>query len=55
MRLLQLHVDWIEWQPVAKEIELAEPVEKKVTRVEDALVLLTAVESVDSKATAKKL
>ena len=29
MRILQLHSDWIEYEPVKKEISLAEPVEKK--------------------------
>jgi len=54
MRILQLHVNWIEWTPVKKEIEVAEDVEKKKYRVEDALVILTAVEKGDNKETGEK-
>ena len=49
MRILQLHVDWIEYEPLEKEIKVAEESEKKKFRYENVLLLLTAVESGDEK------
>lgn len=54
MRLLQLHVNWIEYQPTEKEIAVAEPVEKKKYRLEDILVLLTCIEETDTEDVGKK-
>jgi threonyl-tRNA synthetase len=49
MRILQLHSDWIEYEPVKKEIATAEDVEKKKYKLEDILVLFTAVEENDNE------
>ncbi|MBI2075913.1 MAG: threonine--tRNA ligase [Candidatus Aenigmarchaeota archaeon] len=49
MKILQLHSDWIEYEPVKKEIVQAEDVEKKPYRHENILVLLTAVEKGDNE------
>ncbi|TRO45955.1 threonine--tRNA ligase, partial [Candidatus Bathyarchaeota archaeon] len=54
MRLLQLHSNYIVYKPVKKEISIAEEAAKKENRVEDVLVLFTAVEAGDNSATAKK-
>ncbi len=53
MRMLFLHADFIEYEPISKEIQLAEegiPIAKK--RMEDLIVVLTAVESEDDENTA---
>lgn len=49
MKILQLHSDWIEFEPVKKEIAQAEDVEKKPYRYENIVVLLTAVEKGDNE------
>lgn len=49
MKILQLHSDWIEFEPVKKEIAQAEDVEKKTYRYENILVLLIAVEKGDNE------
>jgi threonyl-tRNA synthetase len=54
MRLLQLHSNYIVYKPVKKEISIAEEAAKKENRVEDVLVLFTAIEAGDNSATAKK-
>jgi threonyl-tRNA synthetase len=54
MRILQLHSDFIEYRPIQKEIPNAEEAEKKATRLDEAVVLFTAVEEGDSKATTEK-
>lgn len=54
MRILQLHVDFIEYEPIEKEIAQAEEAEKKKYRLEDILVLLTCVEDGDKEETARK-
>ncbi|KON31861.1 threonine--tRNA ligase [miscellaneous Crenarchaeota group-1 archaeon SG8-32-3] len=54
MRLLQLHSNYIVYKPVKKEISIAEEAAKEENRVEDVLVLFTAVETGDNSATAKK-
>ncbi|MBI4167535.1 MAG: threonine--tRNA ligase [Candidatus Aenigmarchaeota archaeon] len=51
MRILQLHCDSIEYEPVKKEIKQAEEVELKKYAFTDVLVLLTAVEKGDTKET----
>lgn len=53
MRMLFLHADFIEYEPISKEIQLAEegiPIAKK--RMDDLIVVLTAVESEDDENTA---
>jgi len=54
MRILQLHSNFVVFVPVAKEIKMAEEAEKKETRIEEVLVLLTAIEEGDDEATAQK-
>ncbi len=54
MRILQTHVDYIEYEPVQKEIDSAENVEMKKYKVNDALVLFTSVEKGDNHSTAIK-
>src|SRR5438093_13671606 len=47
MRILQSHVDYIEYEPVSKAVSIAEDVPKEKTRIEDALVLFVSVENGD--------
>jgi threonyl-tRNA synthetase len=54
MRILQLHSNFVVFTPIEKEINLAEEVEKKENRVEEVLLLLTAVEEGDNEALAQK-
>jgi len=54
MRILQLHSDFIEYKPVQKEITIAEDAEKKPVRLEEIVVLFTAVEEGDEKSTAQQ-
>ncbi len=54
MRILQLHSDYIEYEPVKKEIPSAEDAEKKTNRLEDIVVLFTCVEAGDDEAIAKQ-
>lgn len=54
MRILQLHSNYIEYKPIQKEIEMAEEAEKRERRVEEVVVLFTAVEEGDNEAAAKK-
>lgn len=54
MRILQLHSNYIEYEPIQKEIALAEEAEKKEKRLEEIVVLFTAVEEGDNEAVAKK-
>ena len=49
MRILQLHSNFIEYEAVEKEIELAEEPEKLQDRLEEVVVLFTAVENGDDK------
>jgi threonyl-tRNA synthetase len=50
MRILQLHVDFVEFLPVKKEIDDAEPLLKnEKERVEDTVVILTSVEQGDDE------
>ncbi|MFH0748881.1 MAG: threonine--tRNA ligase [Candidatus Bathyarchaeota archaeon] len=49
MRLLQLHSDYIDYFPIAKEIPSAETCEKKLTHIEEVLVLFVAVENGDTE------
>src|SRR4030065_2657114 len=54
MRILQLHSNFVVFTPIAKEITMAEEAEKKETRIEEVLVLLTAVEEGDDEAVTQK-
>lgn len=54
MRILQLHSDYIVFKPVEKEITIAEEAEKKENRIEEVIVLFTAVEEGDNAAMAQK-
>lgn len=54
MRILQLHSDFIEYEPVEKEIPSAENCDKQKIRIEDVVVLFTAVEEGDTEEVAKK-
>jgi threonyl-tRNA synthetase len=54
MRILQLHSNYIVYKPVKKEISIAEEAEKEENRIEEVVVLFTAVEEGDSAVTAKK-
>ena len=49
MKVLQLHVDYVEYEPIQPESSVYESAEKKPVRVEDALLLLTAVERKDDE------
>lgn len=54
MRLLQLHSDFIEYEPVEKEIKSAEEVSSKAkVRYEDLVVAFVAVETGDDESVAK--
>lgn len=44
-----MHADWIEYEPVRKEISGAEEVEKKKYRFEEVLVLFVSVEEEDNE------
>jgi threonyl-tRNA synthetase len=54
MRILQLHSNYIVYKPVKKEISIAEEAAKEENRVEEAVVLFTAIEAGDNSATAKQ-
>jgi len=54
MRILQLHSNFIEYTPVQKEIANAEEAEKKAKRIEEIVVLFTAVEKGDNTRVAEK-
>jgi len=53
MRILQLHSNFIEYEPIEKEIASAEETEKKKVRLEDIVVIFVAVESDDDESIAK--
>ena len=54
MRILQLHSNFIEYKPIQKEITQAEEAEKTEKRLEEIVVLFTAVEEGDDENVAKK-
>ena len=54
MRILQLHSNYIVYKPVKKEISIAEEAQKEENRIEEVVVLFTAVEKGDNAVTAKK-
>lgn len=55
MRVLQLHVDYVEYEPVERESSVYEEVERKRYRVKDALLLLVSVEEGDAEALAGRI
>jgi threonyl-tRNA synthetase len=54
MRILQMHSNYITYTPVEKEIQIAEEAEKKENRVEEVVVLFTAIEEGDNNQLAVK-
>lgn len=54
MRILQQHVDFIEYEPIKKEIAQAEEAEKKKVRIDELVVLFTSVEEGDDEEVAKR-
>ncbi|MFZ0514461.1 MAG: threonyl-tRNA synthetase editing domain-containing protein, partial [Candidatus Nitrosopolaris sp.] len=53
MRLLQLHSDFVEYQPIAKEIKEAEEnASKSKVRLEELVVTFVAVENGDDESLA---
>ncbi|MGB9134803.1 MAG: threonine--tRNA ligase, partial [Candidatus Bathyarchaeia archaeon] len=54
MRILQLHSNYIEYKPIQKEVEMAEEAEKKERRVDEVVVLFTAIEEGDDEAAARQ-
>jgi threonyl-tRNA synthetase len=53
LRLLELHVDFIEYRPLRKEAAVVEEASQEAVRIEDALVLLTSVEPEDDERVAE--
>jgi threonyl-tRNA synthetase len=54
MRLLQLHSDFIEYEPIEKEIRDAEEIQSKAkVRLEDLVVAFVAVENGDDESVAR--
>ncbi len=49
MRIITLHVDWIEWEAVKPALRNPEPAEEGRQRMENALVVLTAIERGDTE------
>jgi len=49
VRILQNHVEFIEYEPIEKEIAAAEKAEKKKVRLENLVVLFTAIEEGDNE------
>ncbi|MEE8322979.1 MAG: threonyl-tRNA synthetase editing domain-containing protein, partial [Candidatus Bathyarchaeia archaeon] len=54
MRILQLHSDFIEFEPVEQEAAEAEESDGQRQRIEEILVLFTAVEEGDSEETVRE-
>jgi len=54
VKILQLHSDFIEFQPIEKEIPSAEKCEKKTRRLEDLVILFTCVEEGDTPQTGRE-
>ena len=54
MRILQLHSNFIVFKPVKKEIAIAEEAEEKENRIEEVVVLFTAIEEGDNAQTGRK-
>ena len=54
MRILQLHSNFIVFKPIEKEIAMAEEASKEENRIEEVVVLFTAIEEGDDAALAQK-
>jgi len=54
LRILQLHSNFIEYEPIKKEVKIAEEIEKKTYRLEELAVLFTCVEENDDETVARK-
>ncbi|MGD0145353.1 MAG: threonine--tRNA ligase [Nitrososphaerales archaeon] len=54
MKILQMHVDFIEYRPVKKEIAGAEEIQPKPVKEEELVVLFTAFEKGDDEELVKK-
>ena len=54
MRILQLHSNYIVFEPIEKEIDLAEEAEKKENRIEEVVILFTAIEEDDDEILVQK-
>ncbi len=54
MRILQQHLDFIEYEPIEKEIAFAEEAERKRQRYDEIVVLFTAVEQGDDDEVARR-
>jgi threonyl-tRNA synthetase len=54
MRILQLHSNFIVFKPVEREISIAEEAEKKENRIEEVVVLFTAIEEGDDSQVVQK-
>ncbi len=54
MRILQLHSDFIEYEPIEKEIIAAEEAERKRVRLEEIVVLFVTIEDGDTEAIARE-
>ncbi|MBI2172796.1 MAG: threonine--tRNA ligase [Candidatus Aenigmarchaeota archaeon] len=50
MKILQMHCNWVEYEPLEKEIKQAEDTERKKCRHTETLLLLTSVETGDTPA-----
>ena len=49
MRILQLHVDFVEYRPIEKEIKEAEDnISKEKKRIENTIVILMSIEKNDN-------
>ena len=55
MRTLQLHCNSIEYEPTHKEIEIAENIEKEISRFEDIVTVFVSIEKGDNENTAKQM
>lgn len=55
MKIMQLHVDYVEYEPVQPEVEIYEEAERKIHRIEEALLLLTSIEKGDHRLLAQKV
>ncbi len=54
MRILQLHANYMEYQPIKKEIEKAEAARTERVKVTEVVVVFTSIEEADDRDTATK-
>ncbi len=55
MKILQLHADYFEYEPISKEGPLAEEITPKKTMLKDVLVLFTSIEENDTEETVLRM